>query len=91
MQNKIVHFVGKFLKSIFQHIRDLLEIRMAAKVVTDHFSIKQINNRRQVELLFIDLEFSDVCNPFAVWHICFEVPFQQVWSYFANLTFPSSK
>ena len=44
MQNQIIYFIWQLPKSTFQHIRDLLKIRMAAKVIIDHFSVEQIND-----------------------------------------------
>lgn len=51
MQNQIVNLVRQLLKSTFQHIRDLLKVRMAAQIVADNFAIEQIKNWRQVEFL----------------------------------------
>ena len=87
MQNQIVNLVRQLLKSTFQHIHDLLKVRMAAQIVADNFAIEQIKNWRQVEFLVVYLELRNIRNPFTIWFVCFEVPFQQIWSHFANLTF----
>ena len=87
MQNQIVNFVRQFLKSTFQHISDLLEVRMAAQIVADNFAIEQIKNWRQVELLVVYLKLCNICDPFVIRLVCFEMPFQQVWCDFSNFTF----
>ena len=85
MQNQIVNLVRQLLKSTFQHIRDLFEIWMAAQVIADNFAIEQIKNWRQIEFLVMHLELCNICDPFAVGLICFEMPLQQIRSYLSDL------
>ncbi len=87
MQNQIVNLVRQLLKSTFQHIRDLLKVRMAAQIVADNFAIEQIKNWRQVEFLVVHFELGNICDPFPIRLVCLEMPFQQVWSYFSNFAF----
>jgi len=86
MQNQIVNLVRQLLKSTFQHIRDLLKVRMAAQVIADNFAIEQIENWRQIEFLVVHFEFSNICDPFSIWLVCLEMPFQQVWRNFSDFT-----
>ena len=86
MQNQIVNLVRQLLKSTFQHIRDLFEIWMAAQIVADNFAIEQIKNWRQVEFLVVHFELGNICDPFSIWLVCLEMPFQQVWRNFSDFT-----
>ena len=76
MQNQTIYVIWQLFESTLQHIRNLFEIRMAAKAVTNDLSVKQINDRRQVELLVVDFEFGNVCDSFSIWLVCFKVSFQ---------------
>ena len=78
MQNQIVNLIWQLLKSALQHIRDLFEVWMAAQIVADNFAIEQIKNWRQVEFLVVHFELGNICDPFSIWLVCLEVPFQQV-------------
>ena len=87
MQNQIVNLIRQLLKSTFKHIDDLFEVRMAAQIVANNFAIEQIETGRQVEFLVVHFELSNICDPFSIRLVCFEVSIQQVWSNFSNFTF----
>jgi len=61
VRNQIINLIRQFLKSVFQHIRDLFEVWMAAQTITDNFAIEQIKNWRQIEFLVMHLERSKMC------------------------------
>ena len=61
MQNQIINLIRQFLKSVFQHIRDLFEVWMATQTITDNVAIEQIKNWRQIEFLVMHLERSKMC------------------------------
>ena len=86
MQNQIVNLIRQLLKSTFKHIDDLFEVRMAAQIVANNFAIEQIETGRQVEFLVVHFELSNICDPFSIWLVCLEVPFQQVWRNFSDFT-----
>ena len=87
MQNQIVNLIRQLLKSTFKHIDDLFEVRMAAQIVANNFAIEQIETGRQVEFLVVHFELGNICDPFPIRLVCFEVSIQQVWSNFSNFTF----
>ena len=68
-----------------QHRADHVEERPLGRCVRKDLAVEQVHDRRQVQLLSIDLELGNVSHPLLIGTRSIEVPLKQVWSNLPHL------